>query len=417
MTTENLQIKEYSATEAGLAQLRKKYADVQFDLATKEGDEEARAARRELVKLRTSLEAKRKELKAPALAHAMAIDSEAKRITAQIKALEEPIDAQIKAEEKRKEEEKAERERIERERVLAILAKIDVMRGLAHESAFDTSEQIQSTLTDLSAMEIADDEFAEFTEEATKVQAVAIDALSELLGRAKAREEEAAKLAAERAELERQRQEQEARETKEREAREAEARKLADERAEFERQRAEFEAQRAAAEKPVQEASPVEPEPGSEETVRFDFSIPELKNQLADARHPVQALIEEAGGQVKEIASLPDGSGFAVGSFPLPTGHWLTAEGKNVPPMPLRMAAGPARNNMASIIRLAAQYAVRASTMNGAEEDFDPDAMVQNMVVGLIGYWTEDGTSSDEWDNPSPIPPIFDGLSGVEREA
>lgn len=392
MTTENVQqIKEYSATEAGLAQLREKYAGVKFDLATKEGNEEARSARRELVKLRTSLEAKRKELKAPALAYAMAIDSEAKRITAQIKQLEEPIDAQIKAEEKRK----AERERIERERVQAILVKIDVMRGLAHESAFDTSEQIQATLADLSAMEIADDEFAEFTEEAAKVQAGAIEALSELLGRAKEREAEHARLAAERAELDRQRQEQEARDAAEREAREAEARKLADERAEFERQRAEFEAQRAAVEKPAQEAVQVEP----------------------DARHPVQALIEEAGGEVKEIASLQDGSGFAVGTFSLPSGHWLTAEGENVPPMPLRMAAGPARNIMADMIRSAAKYAVRASTMNGSEEDFDPDAMVQNMVVGLIGYWTNDGTSSDDWYNPSPIPPLFDGLSGVEREA
>lgn len=401
MTAENVQIKEYSATEAGLAQLRDKYAGVKFDLATKEGDEEARAARRELVKLRTSLEAKRKELKAPALAYAMAIDSEAKRITAQIKELEEPIDGQIKADEQRKAAEKAERERIERERVQAIQAKIEVMRGLAHESAFDTSEQIAATLADLSAMEIAGDEFAEFTEEAAKVQAVAIEALSELLGRAKEREAEHARLAAERAELERQRQEQEAREAAEREAREAEARKLAEERAEFERQRAEFEAQRAAAEKPVQEAAPVESQ----------------NEPQADARHPVQALIEEAGGEVKEIASLPDGSGFAVGTFPLPSGHWLTADGENIPPMPLRMAEGPARNNMADIIRSAAQYAVRASTMNGAEEDFDPDAMVQNMIVGLIGYWTEDGTSGEEFGNPSPIPPLFDGAVSLEPTA
>ena len=88
---------------------------------------------------------------------------------------------------------------------------------------------------------------------------------------------------------------------------------------------------------------------------------------------------------------LPDGSGVLLASFPLPKDHWIYTEGHNEPPMPMRIGLGAKRNELADQIRAATRYAVRASTMNGTEMDFDPDAMVQNMVVGLLGYWTEDG--------------------------
>jgi hypothetical protein len=114
----------------------------------------------------------------------------------------------------------------------------------------------------------------------------------------------------------------------------------------------------------------------------------------------VLSLIEDAGGKVTGAGSLPDGSGFATASFPLPTDHWLTAEGDNVPPMPMRIGTGPERDILASQVREAARYAIRASTMNGKEEDFDPDAMVQNFVVAMLGYWTPSGLSSVPEANP-----------------
>lgn len=108
-------------------------------------------------------------------------------------------------------------------------------------------------------------------------------------------------------------------------------------------------------------------------------------------------LVEQAGGKIDEVCMLPDGSGYATASFPLPKDHWLTQEHENVPPMPWKVGEGPSRNEKAEEIRAAARYAIRASTMNGAENDFDPDAMVQNMIVGLLGYWTHDGdTHLDE---------------------
>ena len=47
--------------------------------------------------------------------------------------------------------------------------------------------------------------------------------------------------------------------------------------------------------------------------------------------------------------------------------------------------------------------------MCGKEDDFDPDALVQNMITGLLGYHTPSGLSEmgDDWANPSPIPATY----------
>ena len=108
----------------------------------------------------------------------------------------------------------------------------------------------------------------------------------------------------------------------------------------------------------------------------------------------VKDLIEGAGGQVHEVGEVAPGDGYAVASFPLPKDHWLTREGHEKPPMPMRVGVGPERTRLAEQVRAAARYAIRASTMNGRETDFDPDSMVQNMVVGMLGYWTDDGLST-----------------------
>jgi hypothetical protein len=126
-----------------------------------------------------------------------------------------------------------------------------------------------------------------------------------------------------------------------------------------------------------------------------------------NADHPVQQIADAVGGKIEEMAHLPDGSGFAVMSMPLPKDHWLTKPGWNVPPMPLRCGTDhPLRQVRNELVREAARYAIRASTMNGKENDFDPDAMVQNFVVAMLGYHTPDGLSSDAEANPYPVPPL-----------
>ncbi len=126
----------------------------------------------------------------------------------------------------------------------------------------------------------------------------------------------------------------------------------------------------------------------------------------------VKHIAKAGNGTVKETGVLPDGSGFAVISFELPPDHWsrVDPDAFNVPPMGLRMGTDdPRRRELVDKVRQAGRYAYRCATMNGTDEDLDPDALIQNLVVGLFGYWTPDGLSADEWANPSPVP------SAVER--
>lgn len=106
----------------------------------------------------------------------------------------------------------------------------------------------------------------------------------------------------------------------------------------------------------------------------------------------VRKLAKDVGGKIEEMQRLPDGSGFAVMSMPLPKDHWLTVPGHTKPPTPFLMGTDdPRRKEWVEKIRSAGKYAVRATTMNGKDSDFDPDAMIQNFVVGMLGYFTPDG--------------------------
>lgn len=107
----------------------------------------------------------------------------------------------------------------------------------------------------------------------------------------------------------------------------------------------------------------------------------------------VTDMIEKLGGTVSDAGVLPDGSGFACASFPLPEDHWIYQDTGEPPAGMLTGTDDPRRVELNEIVREAAEYAVRGATMNGKEMDFDPDALVQNMVVGLLGYHTPDGTS------------------------
>lgn len=116
MTTE---IAEYSKTEAALSDLAQKYKGVVFDVRTREGLTSAKHGRAEIRKYRTSLEDLRKAIKEPALRRCQVIDTEARRITGELLALENPIDEQIAKEEERKEFERTAAIRAEQERLAA----------------------------------------------------------------------------------------------------------------------------------------------------------------------------------------------------------------------------------------------------------------------------------------------------------
>ena len=108
----------------------------------------------------------------------------------------------------------------------------------------------------------------------------------------------------------------------------------------------------------------------------------------------VKKIAEAVDGTIEEVGALPDGSGFATMSLALPKDHWLYKDEVNDPPAPLRMGVNnPLRKPLSDAIREVARYAVRSATMNGRVDDYDPDAMVQNFITGMLGYYTGDGLS------------------------
>ena len=116
----------------------------------------------------------------------------------------------------------------------------------------------------------------------------------------------------------------------------------------------------------------------------------------------ITELARNLDATIDEVARLPDGSGFAIMSMSLPKSHWLYAEPEfNVPPMPMRMGKDdPEREKMTGMLRAVGRYAVRCATLNGKDDDFDPDALVGNLIIGMLGYYTETGLSDDKWANP-----------------
>ena len=217
-------IVEYTKTEAALADLRARYKGIAFDLTTTRGDKEARAARLELVTLRTSLEKKRKAFKSPAIEFGKKIDAEAQRITAEIEALEKPIDEQIRADEARREAEKEAKRQAEAARVEKHLAAIAKIRNYAALAQGLPSERLAKGVDALESMAFGDEcEDHKPQYEAARDETLAT--VRKMHADTLAREEEAARLEAQRQEQERV------------------AAELAAQQAEINRQRAELERQ------------------------------------------------------------------------------------------------------------------------------------------------------------------------------
>lgn len=197
-------IAEFNQTEAGLAQLRAEIASRTFDCSTTAGDKEARQVRMSLVSLRTTIEAKRKELNAPLLERKNLIDSEAKRIVGEVKALEDPIDALIREADAAREARRQERERIEAERLAAINAQIDRIRHMPSLYVSAQPSVIAEAIAELNGMDLGTLFDDVHRPRAAEVLAAALETLGTLHNEREAAVAEAARLAEERAELQRQ---------------------------------------------------------------------------------------------------------------------------------------------------------------------------------------------------------------------
>jgi hypothetical protein len=284
-------IAEYTPTAAGLAELRQKHQGVVYDVTVPKEMKAAKEARAELRTLRTDLEKKRVEIKAPALERCRLIDEEAKRLTAEIRALEEPIDVQIKAEEARAEAEKLAKLEAERLRVEGIAKAIEDIRNVPAGLIGKPAVIIEGQLAKLRDQVLDPDFFAERFREAEDALAATISRVEQQLRDQREHEAEQKRIAADRAELERIRAENERlqREADERAAAErAEADRKAQEQRDREaaEQREREEAERAERQRQEDEARAArEAQERAEREAREAELAAERERQAAEQKH------------------------------------------------------------------------------------------------------------------------------------
>lgn len=98
---------------------------------------------------------------------------------------------------------------------------------------------------------------------------------------------------------------------------------------------------------------------------------------------------------------LPDDSAFFTTETPLPKDHWLYSEA-GTPPMLLgRGVDDPEiRAELQEAVRQGVQYSLKVSGLDGSES-VDPDAIVQNAIIGIVGYFTPDGTNTTSYLKPA----------------
>lgn len=235
------QVVEYSVSDAAIEKLREKLSGLTAE--TPEKYKMVREGISEVRELRVKVEKTRKELKADALEYGRKVDAEAKRITAALFEIEEPLKLERKKIDDEKERVKREKEEAERRRI-----EEENKKKLAAEEAARKAEQERIRIEQEAERKKIEAERAELEkqrlaqEAEAKAQRDAIEA-NQRQEREKLQAERK-KLDEERQRLERERIEREAKERAEREAkekleREAERKRLDEERAEQERLRIE----------------------------------------------------------------------------------------------------------------------------------------------------------------------------------
>jgi hypothetical protein len=124
-----------------------------------------------------------------------------------------------------------------------------------------------------------------------------------------------------------------------------------------------------------------------DEKVSINILIERMQKIKDDLRQKLKAEQEKELKKPKIVDAIKTPDGFsAVVSFPLPENHWIYEEhGK--PPATLHIDSLDIRMELESIFKDAVKYAVQASTMSGKDMDFDPDAMIQNFMIALFGYY------------------------------
>lgn len=298
------EIAAFDKIAAGIAAIELQHPkNMAVDVTTTAGMKAAVLARAAWRDPRIAVEKARKAAKAPVLELGKQIDTFAAGLEAQLREGEDNYDKQIKAEETRKEAERAAKAEAERVRVAAHQDRITHdIRGAAAGAVGRSSADIEVILKDVVAI-VIDASFEEFQGQAQLAKDETLDKLREMhaaalaheaeQARIKAEQEaEAARIAAERAELEKLRAEAAERE-RVAAAERAEAERIQAE--ELARQRAAQEAERLAkieAQTRIERAGPVML--AALRAVRASGAWLEIEDHVREA---VERAIEEATGQ------------------------------------------------------------------------------------------------------------------------
>ncbi len=192
--SQGAQIQIYSTAKAVLDEMALKLKDYVFDVETTSGMDEARKTRKVLVSARTGLDEERKKLNADDNERIRHRNEVAKEYTAKLVAMEEPIDALIKAKERQLAEAKAERKRIEDERIAGIQKRISDIQGAPARAAFKTPEGVRQIMAEIESLEMGAD-FAEWLSLAQGARSESLLQLTNMLAKAEAAEAEAKRLA------------------------------------------------------------------------------------------------------------------------------------------------------------------------------------------------------------------------------
>lgn len=334
---------DYGTTEDDLKRLAAQYSHITQVTNRKEYDA-AQAAVTALVRARSKIESRRKELKAESLEFGRLVDSTAKSLIAVVTPEEQRIDAILEAVKRQKEEERKAKEAAEKARVDAILARVDEIVRVPSAHQRSASGVVMAAKSALELL-LIDESFAEFQERAQEAKANALAELAELYvgalhderieAQAKAERErvaaeqkaEAERLAKERAELEAIRRQNEAAQAEaariERERAEVERAEIARQQAELKAERDRIEAEKRAEQERIEREQRAAEEaaakaeadarierlrPDAEKLEAFarkveEMGLPELSAECEPRLEDLRATLESAASVIRRIAA------------------------------------------------------------------------------------------------------------------
>jgi hypothetical protein len=168
-----VEVAEYSKADAAITELRQRYADIkEINPDTDDGYGFLKAGIKEVAGYRTALEKKRKEIKDPFLKAGKIIDSEAKRITAELVRLEDPMKAKKAI---RGEREKREKE----ERIARLQQKVNNLKSYSERARGQSADYVAQLIGDLDMIDTEQD-FYDLTTEACVAKRETLEKLSEI---------------------------------------------------------------------------------------------------------------------------------------------------------------------------------------------------------------------------------------------